>query len=57
MAKQSFEIEITYPAEKRYQEEILSYLVDNFSIKRALEIDANIVELYQSDLIFSPKLV
>lgn len=46
MAKQqSFEIEITYPAEKRYQEEILAYLVDNFSIKRALEIDANIIEL------------
>lgn len=40
--QQSFEIEITYPAEKRYQEEILAYLVKNFSLKRASEIDDNI---------------
>ena len=55
MAKQqSFEIEITYPAEKRYQEEILVYLVDNFSIKRVIEIDANIVALI-STLSLMPK--
>lgn len=46
MAKQqSFEIEITYPAERRYQEEILLYLVDNFSLNRAIEIDKKIIEL------------
>jgi plasmid stabilization system protein ParE len=40
--QQSFEVEITYPAKQRYQEEILSYLVDNFSFERAVEIDENI---------------
>ena len=40
--QQRFKIEITYPAEKRYQEEILTYLVKNFSLKRASEIDDNI---------------
>ncbi len=41
--QQSFEVEITYPAEKRYQEEILTYLIKNFSLKRASEIDDNII--------------
>ncbi|MDT8410901.1 MAG: hypothetical protein RQ875_00440 [Vicingaceae bacterium] len=41
--QQIFEIEITYPAEKRYQEEILAYLVKNFSLERALEINDNII--------------
>ena len=40
--QQSFKVEITYSAKQRYQEEILSYLVDNFSFERALEIDENI---------------
>lgn len=40
--QQSFEIEITYPAEKRYQEEILAYLVKHFSLERASEIDDGI---------------
>jgi plasmid stabilization system protein ParE len=41
--QQSFEVEITYPAQERYREEILSYLLDNFSFERTLEIDDKIV--------------
>ncbi|NCQ11127.1 MAG: hypothetical protein CO022_10445 [Flavobacteriales bacterium CG_4_9_14_0_2_um_filter_32_27] len=40
--QQCFKIEITYPAEKRFQEEILAYLVENFSLERASEIVDNI---------------
>ena len=42
MAEEEFEIEITYPAELRYQQEVLTYLLKNFSLKRALEINDNI---------------
>tara|TARA_R110001592_G_scaffold363212_1_gene681395 strand:+ start:2015 stop:2290 length:276 start_codon:yes stop_codon:yes gene_type:complete len=41
--QQSFEVEVTYPAKQRYQEEILSYLLDNFSFERTLEVDENII--------------
>lgn len=40
--KESFEVIVTSPAQKRYQETILTYLVDNFSIQRVIEIDAAI---------------
>jgi plasmid stabilization system protein ParE len=40
--KQSFEVEITFPAKQRYQEEVLEYLLENFSFERTLEIDKEI---------------
>ncbi len=44
MAKQQiFEVEVTYPAKQRYREEILTYLLDNFSFERTLAIDNNII--------------
>lgn len=36
---ESYQIVITSPAQKRYQEEILDYLTAHFSIERAVEID------------------
>jgi len=43
--QQHYEIEITHPARKRYREEILNYILDNFSFERALKINDNITEL------------
>lgn len=37
-----FKIEITRPAKSRYHEIVLPYIFDNFSFKRAIEIDENI---------------
>ena len=42
--QQIYEVEITYPAKQRYQIEVLTYLADNFSFERTLEIDDAITE-------------
>jgi plasmid stabilization system protein ParE len=41
--EQVFTVVIAHPALIRYQENILSYLFQNFSFERALEIDNNIL--------------
>jgi len=38
-----YQIVIARPAKKRYQENVLPYIYDNFSFERALEIDENIL--------------
>ncbi len=43
-----YEVEIAIPAQNRYQNEILVYLLENFSFKRASEIDNKIAETVQS---------
>lgn len=46
MAKRKgYQVITALPVRKRYQEEILSYLSDNFSFERASEIDDNIMEM------------
>lgn len=39
-----YQVEISLPAQKRYQYEILSYLLENFSLERSIEIDDNITK-------------
>ncbi len=39
-----YEVIVTIPARKRYQKEVLSYLIQHFSIERVSEIDTNIIE-------------
>jgi len=48
-----YQVEISIPAQKRYQHEVLSYLLDNFSLERSVEIDSNIVETLKT-LMFLP---
>lgn len=49
MAKgQFFEVIITNSATVRYQEEILSYLLLNFSLERSIEIDSKVLNVVQS---------
>lgn len=43
-----YQIEISLPAQKRYQYEILSYLLENFSLERSIEIDDNITKTLSS---------
>ncbi|SFT73380.1 hypothetical protein SAMN04489724_1905 [Algoriphagus locisalis] len=48
----SYEIEISKSALHRYQEEVLPYLIHNFSLQRALEIEADIENTVQSLALF-----
>jgi plasmid stabilization system protein ParE len=43
-----YQVEISLPAQKRYQYEILSYLLENFSLERSIEIDDNITKTLKS---------
>ncbi len=38
-----YEVEISILARNRYRDEVLTYLVNNFSYKRVIEIDNNII--------------
>jgi hypothetical protein len=49
----SYQIAIASPAEKRYQEIVLAYLVTYYSIKRAAEIDRAISKTVYS-LVINP---
>ena len=45
MAQEKFyEVIVTIPARTRYQKEVLSYLIQHFSIERVSEIDTTIIE-------------
>ena len=49
MAQKSiYQVIITKPALVRYQEEVLHYILQFFSVERALEIDNNITETLES---------
>lgn len=49
MAKRtSYEVIITKPAARRYQEEILNYILQHFSLDRVLEINELINKLLES---------
>ena len=43
-----YQVEISLPAQKRYQYEILSYLLENFSLERSIEIDERITKTLSS---------
>lgn len=40
----SYQVIIAQPAQIRNQNEVLSYLIDHFSLLRAIEIDANMIQ-------------
>jgi len=44
----NYKVEITVPAARRYQQEILLYLLENFSLERASQIDDKIIETVQT---------
>jgi len=44
MDKQSYQVVITEPAQNRYQEEVLNYLVKYFSTERAILVDQSILD-------------
>ena len=43
-----YQVEISLPAQKRYQHEILFYLLENFSLERSVEIDDSITKILSS---------
>ena len=52
-AEKVYEVIITTPAQRRYEETILQYLMENFSIERVKEIDLRLVQKVSS-LSFKP---
>jgi len=46
--KTSFEIVITKPAASRYRKEVLAYVLQHFSLERAIKIDSRITASLES---------
>ena len=46
--EERYEVDVTTPARNRYQGEVLSYLIEHFSIERVMEIDDDITETVQT---------
>lgn len=48
MDQQSYQVVVTQPAQQRYQEEVLNYLIKYFSTERAILVDQSILDSLKS---------
>ena len=48
VSESAYQVEVTVPAQLRYEAEVLLYLYKHFSIERAIKIDSAIADAIES---------